>query len=70
MRRNFNYKMKMNPEEEAMNRKNPILAVLILLVSSIVILTACSDAKPSDTKAKAEKKEQDQFEKLVKEKKQ
>jgi hypothetical protein len=68
MRRNFNYKGKLNPEEEAMNRKNPILAVLILLVSSIFILSACSDANPSDAKAKAEKKEEDQLEKLVKEK--
>lgn len=51
-----------------MNRKNPILTVLLLLMTSIFILSGCSDASPSDTKAKAEKKEEDKYEKLVKEK--
>ncbi|MCM3576034.1 transglutaminase-like domain-containing protein [Mesobacillus subterraneus] len=52
-----------------MNRKkNPILSVLLLVISSLFILSGCSDASPSDAKAKAEKKQEDKYEKLVKEK--
>lgn len=52
-----------------MNRKkNPILSVLLLVASSLFILSGCSDASPSDAKAKAEKKQEDKYEKLVKEK--
>lgn len=51
-----------------MNRKNPILTVLLLVMSTFFILSGCSDASPSDAKAKAEKKQEDKYEKLVKEK--
>lgn len=51
-----------------MDRKNPILTVLLLVMSALFILSGCSDASPSDTKAKEEKKQEDRYEKLVKEK--
>lgn len=51
-----------------MNSKNPILKVLLLVMSAMFILSGCSDSNPSDATAKAEKKEEDKYEKLVEEK--
>jgi len=51
-----------------MKTENSILTAILLVMSAIFILSGCSDSSPSDAKAKAEKKEEDKYEKLVKEK--
>lgn len=49
-----------------MPKKSPI-AILIVLLTSFLFLSACSSSE-SNSEAKAEKKEEDKYEKLVKEK--
>lgn len=51
-----------------MARKNPFVIVFVCLISSLLLLSACSDPDPSSAEAKAEKKEENKFEKLAKEK--
>ncbi|MBY0124368.1 transglutaminase domain-containing protein [Bacillus sp. S/N-304-OC-R1] len=51
-----------------MNRKINFFTILFSFLSSFLILSACSDASPSDSETKAPKKEENKYEKLAEEK--
>ncbi|WP_066300873.1 transglutaminase domain-containing protein [Bacillus sp. FJAT-29937] len=51
-----------------MNAKRNFYAFVICLLSSVWILSACSNASPSDSETKAPKKQENKYEKLAKEK--